>query len=169
MRNICAICHFQHLINYPKIHVWSITLCTLLPDRGYPIVPNGGGVPPSFPTGGYPIFLDGGTPRVLPTGTGWGTLVGTGWGYPLLELDGDGGTPCQEWMGNPLSGLDEVTLPLSGLDRETEQLRGGRYASCDHAGLPCYENILKKNCALYLAQAGESCSINEIYCCLFLR
>ena len=74
---------------------------------------------PSFPTGGTPSFLTGGTP------------IRTGWGYPLLGLDG----------GIPPSGLDGFTPPPPS-SQETEQqsdhfLRGGRYASCVHAGLYC--------------------------------
>ena len=131
-----------------------------VPDWGgwYPILPNGGGTSillddgtPSFlmgytlvvcqsifPNGGYPIFFDGGTPSflmqeylILPNGGYWGTPlsgldggtpVGSGRGYPPSGLDG--GNPCWDWM--------VVPAPLPSL--ETEQLCGGRYASCIHEG-----------------------------------
>ena len=115
------------------------------------------GVPPSgqwraHPAGrGYPsLGLDGGTPcqdwmgYPPPIGTGWGTPMGTVRGTP---------TPCWDWMGVPPVGTGWAT-PLLGLDgvpplphQETEQqsellLRGGRYASCVHAGgISCYTHI----------------------------
>ena len=96
---------------------------------GYSHPANGGtasflmGVPPFFPIGGY-------------------TLVKTGWGTALSILAGntppspsrlDGGT-------HPLAGLDGVPSSCQETEQQSERfLRGGRYASCVHAGgLSCY-------------------------------
>ena len=104
---------------------------------GYPHLVNGERYPIQ-PTGGYPHLDNGGILR-----------------YPLLGLDGVpplgliGGTtslvrtdwwyhpPGQDWMGYLPVGTGWGYPPLG--DRESEQLRGGRYASCLHAEvLSCF-------------------------------
>ena len=88
------------------------------PDGGYPHPSQlwGGGVPHPFRLGGTPILPDGVTPILPDKRVPWGTpLVKTGWGTP---------PPRQDWMG----------VSFTPLYRQTEQLRGGQYASCVHAG-----------------------------------
>ena len=108
----------------------------------------GGGdaLPRSGWGGGTPIpgKDGGGTPFQGRMRGGGNPLPRSEWGYPIpgqpppSGLDGegvphpwsglDGGTPPRDWMGVP-----HVPVGKSG-DREVEQLRGGRYASCVHAG-----------------------------------
>ena len=124
------------------------SLCSPLRGRGgYPILPTGeypipgldqkvlhlrsgqGGVPHPRSGWGCPHPADGGgeggTPIQdqergrgwsSPSRNGWGTLIETGWV-----------TPCLDWMG--------YTSPHQETDQHSEHLlRGGRYASCVHAG-----------------------------------
>ena len=91
-------------------------------DRGYPISGSDGGIPTQVQTGvGYPILgLNGGTPsQVQMEGTPSQVQTGGTLGYPPPGLDGVNPPPPPNW--------------------ETEQHsepwpRGGRYASCVHAG-----------------------------------
>ena len=124
--NIFTLCVSPHLDGGGRVPLSQVRMgSTPFPGqdggRGYPLPgQDGEGIP----------FLgqDGVTP---PTGTGWftpslsgldgGPPIKVGWGYPQSKLDG--GTP-----NHP--------PPPSG-DRETERLRGARYASCVHAGLSC--------------------------------
>ena len=81
--------------------------------------------------GGYPISGPGGTWGTPPTRSGWGTTPDLGWGTPLPDLGW--GTPADLGPGPPLPP-----------DQHSEHLiRGGRYASCVHAGgLSCYRMLL---------------------------
>ena len=87
----------------------------------------------------------GGTPT---SRSGQGGYLGY---HPWPGLDGV--SPSQDWMGlpPPQPGLDGVTPPP--LCWETEQhsehlLRGGRYASCVHAGrLSCLKSVWYEFCA----------------------
>ena len=121
--------------------------------RGYPILPKGG-VPLSqvrmggTPSQGYPLlYVDrrgclltlmlhkratDNLVIVIPGQDGEDSIPGQDRGYPL----------CQDWMGVP-------PLPQSG-DRETEQLRGGRYACCVHqGGLSYFEYLWRTSCLMF--------------------
>ena len=121
-----------------------------------------GGVPPCSQLGGYPFQLMGGIPIYLRGNTKsswWGApplsgvppsgqregvphLVNRGYPHPA-----NGGTPIGiGWGHPPPSGLDGGTPPQLG-DWGTEQLRGGRYASCIHVGgLSCLVLFLWLKC-----------------------
>ena len=118
-------------------NIFSLCVSSHL-DEGRPHLPTGvphqvltGGTP-ILPDGWYPIhFLAGGYPRVHPIETGWGTpprdwwgtSLETGWWYPPphpLRLDRVPGP--RTTRGTPTGTAWRVLL------------RGGRYASCVHAG-----------------------------------
>ena len=96
----------------------------------YPIPGLDGGYPFQGPGGGYPIpGLDGGTPPLHPD-LGWVTPhPDLGWGTPPVQT--------LDRVHPPQSRTEWGTPPSPG--QKTEQhsehlLRGGRYASCVHAG-----------------------------------
>ena len=103
---------------------------------GYPIPGLAGGIPhPRSDWGGYPIpGLAGGVPH--PSGT---PLTRSGW-VPPPPRPGTGYPPPDLGLGTPLD-LGWGTPP----PQHSEHLiRGGRYASCVHAGgLSCYDIILQ--------------------------
>ena len=102
----------------------------------------GGAIPRSGQGKGYPIpSLDrGGTPIQVRMG-GVGTLSRSGQGGIPPGLDGVTPTP-QDWIGYP-----------SGEEKHSEHLlRGGRYASCVHAG--------GLYCCVFL------CKTKIVICCL---
>ena len=115
--------------------------------------------------GGYPISGLDGAPRgylgTPPTRSGW-------WGVSHWRLVG--GTPSQVWMvgggtpltrsgwwgGYPIPGLDGGGVPgVPPLSHKTEQhsthlLRGGRCASCVHAGRLFFFKFSKQEKALFI-------------------
>ena len=111
---------------------------------GVPIPGLAGGVPHPRSRGrGYPIpGLDGGYPGYPPTRSGqgtpltrseWGTPPDLGWGPPWTW---DGVPPSSDLGWGTLLDLGWGTL--LDLGHSEHLLRGGRYASCVHAGgLPC--------------------------------
>ena len=132
---------------YPHLAVGGYSILPHGRGRGIPHHSRDGGmVPPSSPNrGGYPGVLpcqqDGGTPPLTrwgyPPSARWGTPCSDlGWGYPPIRKDG--GTPYWEGCGTPPFRTGWGTPPPPP-HQETEQhsdhlLRGGRYASCVHAG-----------------------------------
>ena len=126
-----------------------------------------GGYPIPGLAGGYPISgLAGGVPHLR---SGWGELphLRSG-GYPISGL-GRGGTPSQVWVGGVphlrLGGTQGTPLPRPD-PHYTEQhseysLRGGRCASCVHAGgLSCCKIVLLRSIVLnkYLRDRNVSWS-----------
>ena len=81
---------------------------------------------------------------VCPTFRGVPHPADGGRGYPIPGLGG--GTPSKDWIPHPVSdgvppypGLDGVP-PIRRQQHSEQLLRGGRYASCVHAGgLSCFE------------------------------
>ena len=105
-------------------------------DRGYPIP---GLAPPARSGGGPHPRSDWGVYPPRPTMIGWGTLPSRpSMGYPPSQT-WDGVPPITGW-GTPPSSLDGVPQPsMDGVPPPPPQhsehlLRGGRYASCVHAG-----------------------------------
>ena len=112
-------------------------------EEGYPhLKSRTGGTPSQVQDGGYPYLGSrmGGYPYLgsrkgYPI-SGQGGMPSQDRGYPIPGQDW-GLHPCQDWMEVPNSpirtGWGTPPPPGSG-DGETEQLRGGRYTSCAHAG-----------------------------------
>ena len=100
---------------------------------GYPISGLGGGYPIPGLGRGYPIPGPGGGYPIPGQGRGGGTLSQVWMGYPPKTWDG---VPPWTWDRVPPQTWDGVPpRTRSGLDRAA---RGGRCASCVHAGgLPC--------------------------------
>ena len=132
-------CLSVHISGTGGTPIWPMGWYPHLANRawGTPIWSMGRGIP-SSQQGGTPIWIMGvscGTPLlgldgVTPLGLIGGTtsLVRTDWWYH---------PPGQDWMGYLPVGTGWGHPPLG--DRESEQLRGGRYASCLHAeGLSCF-------------------------------
>ena len=119
------------------------------PIPGYP--PHlAGGTPSQIQVGGYPILDPGrgvpaqGTPLPGMGAPAWGTPPHLAGGTPCLGypplLPGRGapaqGTPPPTWQGVPAQG----TPPPQQEQHSVYLLRGGRYASCVHAGgLSCFK------------------------------
>ena len=137
-------------------------------DGGYPIEhwmgypPPAEWVPPHHLNGVPPSRAGlGGHPRVPLSETGWGAPLSVEWGTPIQTWDGgvprgtphprlDGVTPpLQDWWGSPSLSKTGFGTPLQdwmGYPLPHQQsehlLRGGRCASCVHAGgLSCYFQI----------------------------
>ena len=118
----------------------------------------GGGyfVPPML--GGTPQPRSGLGETPIPGQDNWGSApsqvrmgypppIRTGWGPP--SWDWVGYPPIKTGWGTPQLRLDGGT-PLPSGDRGTEQLRGGWYASCVHAGgLSCSFTFVKKKVPIY--------------------
>ena len=93
---------------------------------GYPNLGWGRGSTPSHVWGGTPTLDRGGTPSHV-----WG-------GTPTL----DGGVPHLRGVPHPMSGGSTPGTPPNRNSKHLLRLRGGRCASCVHAGgLSCYEKL----------------------------
>ena len=137
-----------------NIYTWECLSVHNCGGGGYPVLGLGEGGTPSqvWWQGGYPIpGLVGGYP--LPPDLRWGTPLDLGWGTPktwdgVPPQDLEWGTP-QTWDLVPPLDLGLGTPPRPGTGYPPEHLiRGGRYASCVHAGgLSCC--IVKTICMQY--------------------